>query len=211
MASQEASDHDGSPSSPISGSATASQPHPSTKFTWTWWDEVIAPKSGVGGGSKPWKCRRCGYERNASVQKVRAHFLHLKGHAVQFCPNTASAEEKQKLEDLEKTLEDMQEAKKNRNKRRTVNPIDMAAAGFIRTSISPSASFCASTGTAPNVDYRPPQPPINKPSSSSFPYPRPSKRQATLGESWKPALKEEVDVAVARFFFHDHIAFNAAR
>ncbi|MCO5549337.1 hypothetical protein L7F22_002806 [Adiantum nelumboides] len=208
MASQEASDV--SPSSPPSGSATASQAPPSAKFTWTWWDEVIAPKAGVGGGSKPWRCRRCAYERNASVQKVRAHFLHLKGHAVQFCPKTVSAEERQKLINLEKTLEDMKEAKKSRNKRHTVDPKDMAAASLIRTSSSPSASFCASTGTATTADHRPPHPPI-KPSSSSFPYPRPSKRQATLGESWKPALKEEVDVAVARFFYHDHIAFNAAR
>ncbi|MCO5587503.1 hypothetical protein L7F22_041452 [Adiantum nelumboides] len=207
MASQEASNV--SPSSPPSGSATASQAPPSAKFTWTWWDEVIAPKAGVGGGSKPWRCRRCAYERNASVQKVRAHFLHLKGHAVQFCPKTASAEERQKLINLEKTLEDMKEAKKSRNKRHTVDPKDMAAASLIRTSSSPSASFCASTGTATTADHRPPHPPI-KPSSSSFPYPRPSKRQATLGESWKPALKE-VDVAVARFFYHDHIAFNAAR
>ncbi|MCO5601219.1 hypothetical protein L7F22_055338 [Adiantum nelumboides] len=68
MASQEASDV--SPSSPPSGSATASQAPPSAKFTWTWWDEVIAPKAGVGGGSKPWRCRRCAYERNASVQKL---------------------------------------------------------------------------------------------------------------------------------------------
>ncbi|MCO5603472.1 hypothetical protein L7F22_057622 [Adiantum nelumboides] len=201
---------DVSPSSPPSGSATASQAPPSAKFTWTWWDEVIAPKAGVGGGSKPWRCRRCAYERNASVQKVRAHFLHLKGHAVQFCPKTVSAEERQKLINLEKTLEDMKEAKKSRNKRHTVDPKDMAAASLIRTSSSPFASFCASIGTATTAYHRPPHPPI-KPSSSSFPYPRPSKRQATLGESWKPALKEEVDVAVARFFYHDHIAFNAAR
>ena len=39
---------------------------------------------------------------------------------------------------------------------------------------------------------------------------RPS-RQSTLEENWNPRLKEEVDKAVARFFFHDHVAFNAAR
>ena len=36
-------------------------------------------------------------------------------------------------------------------------------------------------------------------------------RQSTLDENWNPQLKEEVDMAVARFFFHDHIAFRVAR
>ncbi|KAI5055828.1 hypothetical protein GOP47_0029349 [Adiantum capillus-veneris] len=84
----------------------------------------------------------------------------------------------------------------------------MATVAFIRASTSlSSASFCASTGT----DSDRPRPLSTNPTSSSFPHSRLPKRQATLGESWKPALKEEVDVAVARFFYHDHIAFNVAR
>ncbi len=211
MASQEDSETSPPPSPSSNSAPAASQPNTSapTNFTWTWWDEVIAPKAGLGGGSKPWKCRRCDYERNASVQKVRAHLLHIKGHAVQFCPKTATDAAKQKLLNLEKTLEDIKDVKKNRNKRRAVNPIDMATAAFIRASTSPSsASFCASTGIVGDL---PPPPPANNPSSSSIPLSHQPKRQATLGESWRPALKEEVDVAVARFFYHDHIAFNVAR
>ena len=141
------------------------------------------------------------------MQKVRAHLLHLKGHAVQFCPKTASESAKQKLIDLEKTLEAVKEAKKNTNKRQTaaaVNPRDMATAAFIRASVSSSSVVTGSnddlppTQSAKNIFY------------STIP-PRPPVWQSTLGESWRPALKEEVDVAVARFFYHDHIAFNAAR
>ncbi|KAH7288138.1 hypothetical protein KP509_31G014000 [Ceratopteris richardii] len=36
-------------------------------------------------------------------------------------------------------------------------------------------------------------------------------RQQTLDDKWNPKLKEEVDMAVARFFYHDHIPFNEAR
>ncbi|KAH7297148.1 hypothetical protein KP509_26G055900 [Ceratopteris richardii] len=46
------------------------------------------------------------------------------------------------------------------------------------------------------------------PSTSSF---HVGKKQSTLESSWKPILKEEVDRAVARYFYHDHIPFRAAR
>ncbi|KAH7288100.1 hypothetical protein KP509_31G012000 [Ceratopteris richardii] len=54
--------------------------------------------------------------------------------------------------------------------------------------------------------------PTSTPSStqSGMPYVRQS-RQQTLHENWNPVLKEEVDTVVAHFFYHDHIAFNAAQ
>ena len=45
----------------------------------------------------------------------------------------------------------------------------------------------------------------------SFVMPTPPKRQNTLDASWDPKKKEEVDTAVACFFFHDNISFNVAR
>ena len=47
------------------------------------------------------------------------------------------------------------------------------------------------------------------PTGMATPSTRP--RQSTLEENWNPRLKEETDMAVARFFFHDHIAFHVAR
>ena len=46
------------------------------------------------------------------------------------------------------------------------------------------------------------------PSASTTASSRPC--QSTLEENWNPRLKEETDMVVAHFFFHDHIAFYAA-
>lgn len=48
-------------------------------------------------------------------------------------------------------------------------------------------------------------------SSSVHQPPPPKGTQRTFTGSWNPREREAVDAAIARFFYHDHIAFNVAR
>ncbi|KAH7438979.1 hypothetical protein KP509_04G039900 [Ceratopteris richardii] len=173
---------------------------------WTWWEEVESPVSaGEGGGARPWTCKLCGYKRTGGANKVRAHLLHERGHEVRFC-SAITSEKKQDL--LNKLAISDAQTHARRASQAPINP-----ASFVRSSM-PSSSR-ASSSSAPVHAPSPtptPTPPTSTPSStpSGMPYVRQS-RQQTLHENWNPVLKEEVDTAVARFFYHDHIAFNAAR
>ena len=65
----------------------------------------------------------------------------------------------------------------------------------------------ASQASASSCPSQPPQ----AQGSITMPHVAPSRRQSTLDATWDPQRKEDVDRAVARFFYHDHIPFNAAR
>ena len=158
-----------------------------TVHRWTIWDEVEWQLYGVGGGTRRWKCHFCGYSRAGGSHKVRAHFLHEPGNEVRFCTKITP----------EKRQEDAATAESaRRNARVAVDPNTMAP-----TTSTPRR---ATSTMQPNREAPTPSRPPGAGTST-----RP--RQTTLQQNWNPRLKEETDMAVARFFFHDHIAFNAAR
>ncbi len=136
---------------------------------------------GSGGGARPWTCKLCPYKRNGGANKVRAHLLHESGHEVRFCPNVTPEKRKDLLDKLA-VYEVVEAAKKN--PRVAVDPAFIAR--------RQEAEVDSSREAIPSSLLRP-------------------QRQSTLHENWNPKLKEEVDAAVARFFYHDHIAFHAAR
>ncbi|KAH7283413.1 hypothetical protein KP509_34G006200 [Ceratopteris richardii] len=172
--------------------------HPTSK--WTWWEEVDSSVSaeGGGGGARPWSCKLCGDKRTGGANKVRAHLLHERGHEVRFCSSITS-EKKQEL--LNKfAISDAQ-----------VHARRASQASFVKSSM-PSTSRASSSSApirAPTPTHTP-TPPTPSSTPSGMPYLHQSHQQ-TLRENWNPILKEEVDTTVARFFYHDHIAFNAAR
>ncbi|KAH7331702.1 hypothetical protein KP509_20G047100 [Ceratopteris richardii] len=194
-------------SSRTSGSNTKRR-HATSK--WTWWEEVESPVSaGEGGGARPSSCKLCGYKRTGGANKVRAHLLHERGHEVRFCSAITSEKKQELLNKL--AISDAQA----HARRASQAPIDPAS--FVRSSM-PSSSRASSSSApvrAPTLTPTPtststPHPTPSSSTPSGMPYVRQS-RQQTLHENWNPILKEEVDTAVARFFYHDHIAFNAAR
>ncbi|KAI5057894.1 hypothetical protein GOP47_0027909 [Adiantum capillus-veneris] len=157
--------------------------------TWSWWDEVNFSSRGKGGGARPWTCKLCPYKRSGGSNKVRAHLLHEPGHEVKFCPHVAPEKRLDLLEKL--TVYEVAEAAK-RGRFVAVDPSATATPREQReANLDDISRTFKSHGSTP---------------SSSLPH-----RQTTLNENWNPKLKEEVDRSVARFFFHDHIAFHASR
>ena len=175
--------------------ASSSQAPSTRRASWTWWDEVNAPVHGSGGGgSRPWTCKLCSYNRTSGANKVRAHLMHESGHEVRFCTGVTSEKRKELLE----RIAGHEALKGARPARVAVNPASYVTPP--EASLNMSMSGSASTSTTPRA-----------PSRGVFAMPTPTRRQSTLEGSWDPKKKEDVDTAVARFFFHDHIAFNAAR
>ncbi|KAH7316139.1 hypothetical protein KP509_21G079600 [Ceratopteris richardii] len=175
------------------------------------WRVESPVSAGEGGGARPWSCKLCGYKRTGGANKVCAHLLHERGHEVRFCSAITSEKKQELLNKL--AISDAQA----HARRASQAPIDPAS--FVRSSM-PSSSRASSSSVpvhAPTPTSTPtptptstPHPTLSSSTPSGMPYVRQS-RQQTLHENWNPVLKEEVDSAVARFFYHDHIAFNAAR
>lgn len=158
---------------------------------WTWWEEVNSEFLSAAGGARSWSCKLCPYKRKGGADKVRAHLLHVKGHEVQFCPNV-TMEKKVELEER-----DRQTLAKTANRpvRQAVDPVTMVFPSSTPLSAASSGGDRASAFFHSNT------------SSGSAPAPR----QRGLRAAWDPKKKEEVDAAVARFFYHDNIPFLAAR
>ncbi|KAH7433433.1 hypothetical protein KP509_07G069500 [Ceratopteris richardii] len=177
---------------------------------WTWWEEVDSPVSaGEGGGARPWSCKLCGYKRTGGANKVRAHLLHERGHEVRFC-SAITSEKKQEL--LNKLAISDAQAHARRASQAPIDPASLVRSSMPSSSRASSSSVPvrAPTPTPTPTPTSTPHPTPTSSTPSGMPYVR-SSRQQTLHENWNPVLKEEVDTAVARFFYHDHIAFNAAR
>ncbi|KAH7281866.1 hypothetical protein KP509_36G067000 [Ceratopteris richardii] len=192
-------------SSRTSGSNTKRR-HATSK--WTWWEEVESPVSaGEGGGARPWSCKLCGYKRTGGANKVRAHLLHERGHEVRFC-SAITSEKKQEL--LNKLAISDAQAHARRASQAPIDPASLVRSSMPSSSRASSSSVPVRAPTPTPTPTSTPHPTPTSSTPSGMPYVR-SSRQQTLHENWNPVLKEEVDTAVARFFYHDHIAFNAAR
>ena len=125
---------------------------------------------------------------------MQAHLMHEGGHEVQFCTGITS----EKRNELRERIAAHEVVRAAKPERVAVNPRAFVGVPEFSTSISGSAS--TSSHSKRSAIPR-----------SSFVMPTPPKRQSTLDASWDPKKKEEVDTAVARFFFHDNISFNVAR
>lgn len=162
---------------------------------WSWWDETISERLGVDGGARSWTCKHCGFKRKSGTTKVRAHILQLPGFEVAAC-KSMTAEKKAEFLAKDATLQSKTSA---RPKKRAIDPNHLVFA-----SSTPAASTFSGGGgsdtAAPSTFATP---------SSSPSLPR--RRQRTLDQSWDPQKKADVDAAVARFFYHDHIPFVKAR
>ena len=166
---------------------------------WSWWDEVDGELYGVGGGARSWVCKLCGYERSGGSHKVRAHLLHEPGKEVRFCTKI-TPEKRQELLDKLMVSDAAAVESARRNVRVAVDPNTMAPAPS-RRHATPTAR-----GFSPQQHTQTPLP--SRPSGVGASI---RARQSTLQENWNPRLKEETDMAVARFYFHDHIPFHVAR
>ncbi len=148
------------------------------------------------GGARAWRCKLCGKERKSGVDKVRYHLLKIEKKEMVVCTRVTD----EKVKEL-KALDAICQAKhKIQPKRKAIDPNDFAFA-----SSTPTPSVGGSGDAAPQVSFRSA---FSTPTSSP---PLSTRRQRTLDASWDPKKKEDVDSAVARFFYHDHIAFNKAR
>ena len=165
---------------------------------WSWWDETTWRPYGQGCGTRKWECKLCGYERAGASHKVRAHLLHEPGNEVRFCTKM-TPEKRQELLDKLAVYEATAAEATRRNARVAVDPNTMARA-------TPSRRPPTARRTPIEQSSQTPSPSrVSGAGTSTRP------RQSTLQQNWNPRLKEETDMAVARFFYHDHIAFNAAR
>ena len=161
---------------------------------WSWWDKINCL---IGGGSRAWTCKLYGYKRSGEANKVRAHFLQESGHEAPFCTKV-TPEKKQELLDKLAVYEVTEAAR--RHPQVAVDPNFMVRGRG--HGIETGGSSSRSEPLPPYASFP------SRVASSTIPT-RP--RQSTLDENWNPRLKEEADMAVARFFFHDHITFRAAR
>ena len=176
---------------------------------WTWWEEVNYTTSTHGGGSRPWVCKLCPYRRTGGADKVRVHLLHEGGHEVRFCPNV-TPEKRRELQDKLAVYDAVEAAR--RIPRVAVDPATMVRAPRPQPSTMESCGASASCTPSPSPSSnRVPSSTTPTPSISTASQPMRPRRQTTLGENWNPILKEEVDMAVARYFYHDHTAFQSAR
>lgn len=117
--------------------------------------------------------------------------MHESGHEVQFCNGVTPEKRREFLE----RIAGHEALRSARPARVAVDP-----AAFV-SPIEGSASVSVSASTSATRSHV----------RGSFTMPTPARRQSTIEGSWDPKKKEEVDTTVARFFFHDHIAFNVAR
>ena len=168
-----------------------------TVHRWSWWDETTWELYGPGGGTRKWTCKLCGFVRTGASHKVWAHHLHEPGNEVKFCSKMTPEKRQELLDKLAVYVATAAETSR-RNERVAVDPNTMGRATSTRR--PPTARRTASQQI---------QPPSSSGLSGMGTYTYP--RQSTLQQNWNPLLKEETDMAVARFFYHDHIAFNAAR
>lgn len=172
---------------------------------WSWWDEVNFDPPTHSGGARPWTCKLCPYKRVGGANRVRAHLLHEPGHEVKFCERVTPEIRKELLAKLA-----AHQALSASQRVRAVDP---------NTYVTPTQTSGSTSGggaSSSTPSSRPPRGTTRGFTQTAFPMPQPtapslSRRQSTLEGSWDPKKKEEVDAAVARFFFHDHIAFRVAR
>lgn len=164
--------------------------------SWSWWDEVNADRPSGGGGSRPWSCKLCPYRRTSGANKVRAHLLHESGHEVQFCTNVSQ----EKRRELLARVGTQESYLSSRPKRVAIDPTT-----FVTPMSSEGSRAGPSTSPGNLFSFMSSAVPTAPPATASRP------RQSTLHGSWDPKKKEETDAAVARFFYHDYIPFNAAR
>ena len=133
---------------------------------------------------------------------MRAHFLSEPGHQVQFCRGLS--EEKKRYLQEKAAEQDTVAAQRRASRLVAIDPhafVSLAASsrpGLSRTSSTTAHATSSGVGACS----------FDVPTTFVVPM---RARQSTLDGHFDAKKKEDVDMAVARFFFHDHIAFHAAR
>lgn len=160
----------------------------------TWWDEVerLERYSSKGGATR-WKCKQCNKEKSGGANRVRAHLCHVNNEKAQVnkCPGTTPEMRRELLAKYPS-----EEEKACARKKPAID-----ASYFSRHGEDVHLGDGQQYGGLGSFAF----------SQDSQSMGASSGKQQTLGAAWDPRKKERVDAAVARFFYHDHVAFNVAR